>query len=129
MKIVKSFPPNIEAIRKRFKLHDGIIFTYGSTIYSPHSETLPEHLIVHEQTHEKQQGKEIEKWWALYLSDDMFRLSQEVEAYQNQYKFVAEKSSRQVKRAFLKEIAKTLSSPIYGNVVTFNQAKEWICPN
>jgi len=36
MKVVQDYPPNIEKIRAAFKLHRGVIFTYGDTIFAPH---------------------------------------------------------------------------------------------
>jgi hypothetical protein len=130
MKIIKGVPPNIEKIKKKFNLTGiNVVFTYGDTIYSPHSDKLPEHLIVHERVHEKQQGKEPEQWWNRYLSEDNFRIQQESEAYRTQYNFVAPKVSRQQRRQFLKELATSFSSKMYGSILTFNQAKELICPN
>lgn len=124
MKIVKSFPPNIEKIRNKFDLiGHSVIFTYGDTIYSPHSDNLPDHLIHHEEIHTKQQGTNPEEWWGRYLLEDNFRLEQEVAAYKAQYYFVAANLSRQERRDFLKLLAKTLSSKIYGSIVSFNQAK------
>lgn len=127
MKIVKDYPPNIEDIRKKFDLKDkSIVFTYGDTLYNPTGSDIPENLMKHEETHEKQQGKDIKGWWSRYLEDNQFRLEQELEAYRNQYKYVEENGNRETKRDFLKHIARDLSSHIYGNIINFEQAKQLI---
>lgn len=128
MKIVKDYPPNIAAIREKFDLRGkNVVFTYGDKLYVPSGAGIPDNLMKHEETHTKQQGKDVEGWWDRYLVDNQFRLEQEVEAYQAQYKYVVENgASRQVKRDFLQYIARDLSGPIYGHVVSFEQAKQLI---
>lgn len=125
MKIVQGFPPNYNRIKEVFDLTGkNPIFCWGDIIYFPNGTKLDEHLIVHESVHSEQQ-KEAggpEMWWAQYLDDPRFRLSQEVTAYRAQYKFVSENSSRQVSRNFLKIIAKDLSSPMYGSLVNLQEA-------
>ena len=124
MKIVKGYPPNYDRIAEQFTLDSSVIFTYGDTIYVPGGGDLNKPLIIHESIHSKQQADMgIEKWWKNYFEDEKFRLSQEVEAYRNQ--FVAYKGSvhSQVKIAvFLNGIAKDLSSDIYGNIITLEEA-------
>lgn len=126
MKIVIGFPPNIDLIRARFPLHQGVVFTYGDTLYNPDGAIIPNHLLVHEEVHVRQQGSTPEKWWEIYFIDKEFRLSQEAEAYGAQYQFVHSRSSRQVSRDFLKTLANQLSSPLYGKLCSFAQAKELI---
>ena len=125
MKIVKDFPPNIKDIEARFGvLPQGVIFTYGDILYRPYDVGfIDQPLMVHEETHTKQQGDSPDKWWVKYLSDDNFRLSQEIEAYQNQYKEmkVVYKDRNKVFLG-LNKIAKDLSSSIYGNVISFEDA-------
>jgi len=133
MKIVKAYPPNIETIRAKFTLRPTVIFTYGDTIYNPIGGKITEDLMVHEQTHEKQQGDDPAGWWDKYLVDADFRLSQEVEAYRNQYqcyletKCIKNGKLRRVRLSkFLKKISTDLASPIYGNIVTVKEARELI---
>ena len=51
-----AYPPNIEEIKKAFKVADNTIYTYGNTIYSPKGADLDLALMAHEQTHAIQQG-------------------------------------------------------------------------
>lgn len=128
MQILTQFPPNIETIRKRFELEGfpTAIFTYGDTIYNPTGLDISPDLMRHEEIHEKQQQVlGVEQWWDLYLKDDAFRLTQEVEAYQAQYQSIAD-SPRQYRRIFLTEIAKNLSSKLYGSIINKDTAKELI---
>lgn len=127
LKIIKDFPPNIEEIRKRFKLHPGIIFTYAPNIYNPDNGTLDVPLIVHEETHIKQQKNSPKEWWSQYLSDDSFRLQQEVEAYQSQYQSMLEvyKDKNYLAKR-VHQIAIDLSSSIYGNILSYREAKNLI---
>lgn len=128
MKIVNEFPPNYERIKQTFEIEGHKpIFAWGNILYNPHNAEITEDLRVHEETHEQQQkslGAEI--WWDMYLTDPAFRLRQEVQAYQNQYKFVCEHLNREYRRQFLKNFAKALSSGLYGNLLTKEQAEEVI---
>lgn len=123
-------PPNIEEIRKYFTISKGTAFTYGDTLYNPDNGPLDLAFIVHEETHQKQQTTEpmtIEKWWDLYLHSEEFRLSQEVEAYQNQYKeqkkYIKDKNTL---NRYLHALARDLSGPMYGSIVPFQMALETI---
>ena len=127
MQIVVDFPPNIDAIRKRFLLSGREIFAYGDKIYSPGSDTLPDELIRHEEVHERQQGDDPEGWWERFLRDDAFRLSQEMEAhiveYQTICKTVLDRNER-VKVAA--HIAHKISSWTYGRMITYRKAMDII---
>ncbi len=130
MEIIKDVPPNFKTICAHFPFvaehFKDIVFTFGETLYSPGGHDIPDHLMVHEQTHSLQQRvMGIDNWWVKYLVDDSFRLDQEVEAYARQYKFFKNKHSRQTKQ-FLNKIAKDLSSKMYGNLCSFERAKELI---
>ncbi len=139
MKIVKGYPPNIEAIRAKFALSEYVIFTYGGVIYQPGSGVIPLDLMVHEETHEIQQMnfKSPDEWWDKYLDDEKFRLDQEVEAYRRQYEFYKDSKCtkpggkiREVRlRKFLLKVARDLSGPIYGNLVPMSEAKKLIKNN
>jgi len=124
MEIVKDFPPNIKEIQKRFDLTGRKpVFTYGNRLYNPYEIIISDDLMVHEQTHEKQQLGMVKEWWNKYLIDDSFRLSQELEAYRNQYKYACENYPRQARRQLLKFIACSLSSKMYGNIINYDKAK------
>lgn len=129
MKIVPTFPPNIDKIVE----HIGnppmtAVFTYGDTIYNPSNGVVDSYLITHEETHQKQQGEVPEEWWSKYYTDKQFRLDQELEAYRNQYRhFCRNKKDPNKEAKFLEFIAFHLSSEMYGNIITKEEAKERIC--
>jgi len=120
MKIINEFPPNYKKIEKVFNL-SGItpVFTYGDTIYNPHKCIIPRDLIIHEETHMRQQYYPTE-WWDRYLIDPTFRLEQELEAYRNQFKFY--RGAVKGWMPFLKRIASDLSGRMYGNIISYQDA-------
>lgn len=126
MKISDSFPPNIQDIRARLVVHGDVIFCYGDTIYNPSKKELTEDLIVHEQVHSEQQGNLPDVWWFRYLNDDGFRLSQEIEAYGAQYALVKSKTHGTLREWILDRMADALSGDVYGNLLTFAEAKSKI---
>lgn len=128
MIVVKDYPPNIAKIRAKFgDLPKTVLFTYGETIYNPSGNPIDDPLDVHERTHKFQQGDDPEGWWNKYLEDDQFRLEQELQAYSFQYKKFCElHKDRNVRFGFLSLIAKDLSSAIYGNICTEEEAMKLI---
>lgn len=117
------------------------VFTYGNKIYIPSGERISDNLLVHEKVHVGQQlfytppqvtpleeGKPMPKegpdgWWDRYLKDPEFRLSQEVEAYREQYRYFCDRHSNYRKQgAFLAAIAQDLSGPMYGEILSFDEA-------
>mgnify|MGYP001613393791 FL=1 len=124
MKIKKSYPPNIEMIKRYFvSIPNTVVFTYGDTLYNPSRGFVSKDLLAHEKTHTVQQGIDPEGWWIGYLTDDLFRLNEELEAYRNQYKFF--KNTCKIKSRIpilLERIAKDLSSNIYGNIIDYDGA-------
>lgn len=109
-----------------FTLQRGTCFTYGDILYNPDQGPLDVAFIAHEETHQRQQqenGMTPEKWWSLYLRSEEFRLSQEIEAYQNQYK-VQKKyiKDRNTLAQYLYRLAQALSSPMYGSIISFSMA-------
>ena len=130
MKIVVDFPPNYKAIDDKFHIANRqVVFAYGDIIYNPKNLKLQDHIIAHEETHGRQHAAYPggpAAWWERYLAESAFLLSQEVEAYANQLKFTRERYGREQARWLLKIIAGDLSSAIYGNIVTFDQARNLI---
>lgn len=131
MKIIKGErPPNFEKIRKVFPsaTQRGVIFTFGHKIYVPSGEDIPESLIAHETIHAKRQGRfsrTIESWWDEYLSDKNFRFSEELLAHRKEFEWF--KNSTRDERLFaLGYISRRLSSPLYGNMITYKKAKAMI---
>lgn len=126
MKIVNGkWPPNIQAIRSAFNIQGmpNVVYTYGKSIYVPSSKPLPLELLMHETTHSAQQEKMgPKKWWEKYLTNQAFRLEQEIEAYRAQYQVMLKRDSRQYRRFVLKHMSKDLSGRMYGNLVTREEA-------
>jgi len=130
--IVNDWPPNIDAIRRFLPVTRNNIFAYDGKIYSPGSKTLPPELIAHEQVHFEQQSRiGVLNWWDNFLIDKKFRLAQEIPAHQAEYRHMLENApSRQVRRRVkthgLKMLAKRLSDPMYGGIITMAEAKRRI---
>ncbi len=123
MRIVNDYPPNIEKLREAFNPGPNTIFTYGEIIYNPSGGVLSTELLAHEKVHITQQGAGAEEWWQRYLDDVHFRLAQEIEAHRVEYKtYCAGNKDRNRRSMFLQTIARRLSSPMYGNIITFREA-------
>lgn len=120
-KIVKpnTLFPLYKEYEKYFKLNDGTIFAYDNTIYT--SNDLPNDFIEHEKVHLKQQNTiGCDNWVALYMRNKEFRLKQELEAYRYQLSVIKDKNKRSKAKT---EFAKILSSEMYGNMVSEEEAK------
>lgn len=103
------------------------VFTYGDKLYNPTGLEISPDLMAHEEVHSKQQAiLGVEQWWALYLKDDAFRLTEEVEAYREQYRYAKENYNRELRREVLAHIVRNLASRLYGNIVNKQIAKELI---
>lgn len=126
MQIIRGkYPPNYDKIAKTFDIKDkpGIVFTYGDKLFVPSGNRIDVHLLEHEEVHAKQQKQMgIEKWWERYLEDPGFRLQQEVDAYRIQYKSMANLSVRE-RVGYLDHIANDLSGPMYGSLMTKEEAR------
>ncbi len=124
LKVVKAYPPNYDLICDHIpavRQNSAIVFTYGNKIYSPKFETLSDDLMAHEEVHTKRQ-KNPDEWWQRYLTDVQFRLDEEVAAYRVQWQYMIDHYGRQQRRSMLQKIAKDLSSPMYGKIVTKQEA-------
>ncbi len=126
MKLSIENPPNYEDIKSVLNVEGtGAIFCYGDTIYNAPKDLRPD-LIVHEEVHSKQQGQYPQAWWYKYLTDRYFRLDQELEAYSTQYKFVKKYLNNRLLKAALSDMARALSSEIYGSIIEYKQAESKI---
>lgn len=131
MRIVNSYPPNIDDIDAKFNIKGKpIIFTYGDIIYNPLGVVVSPSLHAHETVHSVRQTtdlKSILKWWDQYLVDDEFRLNEELLAHRAEYKqFCSENKDRNRQSIFLNTIATRLASPMYGNMLTSTKARKII---
>ena len=126
LKVIVDYPPNIDKIDATLhvKNQQGIIYTYGGTIYSPDGSNLSYDLHVHERVHVYQHGRVggSEPWWERYLTDVEFRLDQELEAYRAQLEYINENYNRKQRREMADFIASTLASPMYGNLISRKKA-------
>ena len=138
-KVEIEFPPNYKELCEVFDIKDSktIVFTWGDTLYNPFNIPISQDLLVHEQTHTRQQQSLIKDyetlqkgarlWYNKYIKDKDFRLDQEIAAYRNQYKFFTEVVKDRNKQAkFLWEIARHLSSEMYGNIIEHSEAMQKI---
>lgn len=130
MKVVVGRPPNFAAILSVFPqaADPNVLFCYGDTIFSPGGDYVPPQLIAHEEVHERQQrviGPV--KWWDYYLANPRWRFNEELEAHIVEYhEFIKHTRNRQLQRNYLAAVAKRLASPLYGNVVAFDEALDCI---
>jgi hypothetical protein len=124
MKISTEKPPIWDEVAKVFpvKWEDGVIVTYGDTVYCKYPFSPLK--MIHESVHIDQQayaGKD--NWWARYFSDEPFRLEQELEAYKAEVKEIkALIKDRNHRDKRIRTICNELSSPMYGNLITFSEA-------
>ena len=101
----------------------GVIITYGDTIYTKSGHISPD-LVVHEMTHIEQQNKVgPDIWWDKYFSDKDFRLSQEVEAYSNQAKFIKENVKDRNKRFSMVNHIWKMMATMYDGMISYEKAK------
>lgn len=133
MRIIFDNPPHKirELCENYFDLSKVLpIWTYGEFIYNPHKQPINNLLLEHEKVHSKQQGESPAHWWTNYFENKDFRLSQEVEAYHRQYQIVKPLiKGRNELFNFLKAMAKELSSPMYGNMCSLQEAIGFIKNN
>jgi hypothetical protein len=124
IKVKYEYPPNYEQIKTFFQPVKGTYFAYYPYVYNPDNAVMDEPIEEHEAVHIRQQ-KEIgvEKWWSRYCIDKNFRTSQEIEAYQAQYrsgkKLIKDKNHL---ARWTSVLAKELSGDLYGNILSYNQA-------
>lgn len=110
--------PLLKEYDKIFDITDRTVFAYDGDIYTNY-ELTPD-LLVHEQTHLKQQDKYgLEQWVYNYFCDLKFRLKMEVQAYKKQLESIKDRNLRALIRI---ESAKHLSSNLYGNIINYDEA-------
>lgn len=123
-RVLKTYPPNYEQVCKHIpavKKNRNIVFTYAPNIYSPAGIELSPDLQAHEEVHIQRQ-RIPEAWWDRYLTDVQFRLQEELIAYRAQYQYALKHYGRPMRRKLLSHIASDLSSAMYGNIITKEEA-------
>lgn len=123
---VFGYPPNIDQIVAALPAAKapGILYCYGNTIYNPSKVQITPCIMVHEMVHAERQT-DPEAWWERYLRDPEFRFNEELPAHIEEAKaFAVECPERWKRRAYLSLVAKKLSSPMYGSIVSFEKARQ-----
>ncbi len=111
--------PLMEEYKKKFAITEGTIFALGEDIFT--DNTLTPDLLVHENTHLKQQAKiGVKEWVYDFLEVPARRLEIELEAYRAQLKSIKDRNQRDKIRRIS---ADTLSSALYGNIIS--RAEAW----
>lgn len=114
--------PHLELFKKYFPVNENTIFAWDGIVYTNFS--LPDDLIVHEQTHHRQQEQYgLDNWLKQYLENPQFRLEMEIEAYKNQTACIRD---RNLRFKLARECAKHLSSELYGNIISYRDALDLI---
>jgi len=123
-RVYNSPPPFWFLIRRAFPSAslEHQIFAFYPAIYS--SVPVSADLMEHEGTHLKQQGSKLGAlvWWFRYWYSPGFRYRMEVEACTAQYHKAQTMASREHVKALLEKMADNLSSSVYNNCVTREQA-------
>lgn len=123
MRVRKAYPPNIAEIRAHFPVPPTTIFTYAPFVYVPSGNPLTAALEAHEAVHLRQQGDDPAAWWARYLADEVFRTVHELEAHRAEWRVTWRVvKDRNLRARHRRWIARRLSSPLYGSLVTYQRA-------
>lgn len=131
MKVIKAFPPNWIEIAKVFpvKGKQGILYAYGDRLYNPSGVTVTPWIMAHEEVHGRRQlGEEgdetmdVVRWWDNYLAYEDFRFNEELLAHQAEYKTYRIMNGARLTNSYLDLMAKRLSSPLYGSMVSYEEA-------
>lgn len=123
--LISSQKPKIyERLKKKFGVswEGGIIICFYPYIHCIFKVSPAK--VVHEATHLRQQKvMGVNEWWDKYISDEKFRLIQELEAYREEANFVTAKvKDRNLRFRMIADMARELSGPIYGSIIGFTDA-------
>ena len=120
-----DFPMLDEYKKQGFAITDKTIFALGQDIYSDYP--LSADLMVHELVHLKQQAEVgVKEWVYDFLYTPAKRLEYELEAYKIQILSIKDRNYRT--KVWLQS-AKTLSSDLYGNIISYQDAKDQLSPH
>lgn len=110
--------PLMEEYKKYFAITDKTIFALSPYIYTDY-ELTPD-LLVHERQHLKQQDKVgVTEWVYDFLYSPKKRLEYEIDAYKAQLRSIKDRNHRHKIRM---ESARNLSSALYGNIISYDDA-------
>lgn len=131
--VTSEFPPAhiYERARKEFgekvDFEKGTVFTYGWKIHIFDKSRMDTPLFHHESVHCRQQAKfaSPDEWWEKYFTDKEFRKEQEVEAYTRQVRAIKKHVKDKNKKVmYVHYICKDISSSMYGNLMTLDEARK-----
>lgn len=127
-RVLTMLPPNFKAINAAFNVRGKPVFyAYDGVIYNPSRQPIPPAIMAHEAVHLEQQaaipGGPAE-WWRRYIADRPFRLGQELPAHRVEYQFLCAHGGNA--DAALERIAERLASPLYGSLISYDDAKRLI---
>lgn len=124
MLVLRERPPLWDEIDRKFSVaNKPIVFSWGETLYNPEGGYIHPWLMAHETFHGSRQGKDPESWWRRYLTDDKFRLNEELPAHRIEYtSFCRHMLDRNLRSRFLTETAMRLSSDLYGRIISYPKA-------
>ena len=131
MNVKEEYPPNYDEVVMHFPAvaKRNVIFTYGRVIYNPKKINLTAALVTHEELHALRQtsdGMTPSLWWHKYFNDMDFRLGEEALAHHVEWMVMSKTLSRSMRRKALDIVARKLSAPIYGPMVTKQRAKKML---
>lgn len=129
--IVKGTPPLFDEIDAAFHVKGKpVVFAWGDIIFNPMGGEVTNELACHELVHCRQQAGDPTSWWRRYIAEPKFRLEQEIPAYQVQYgEYCLHNPAGKIRnnrRLYLDKVARDLSSPLYGRLVTYERARALI---
>ncbi len=131
VRVLSTPPPQwiLDAVKKQFDVDwdSDVIFSYDGGIHAI-GGIITEDLYVHEKVHEGQQKNfkgGVDAWWKEYLIVPSFRFGEEVKAYQAQMEWVKQNHMNKFLDR-LDHCAKSLSGPIYGELISYDEAREII---
>lgn len=123
-RVKKELPPNIRKIKKFYPDFDPfkVAVTYYPYIYF--QGVMSPDLFAHEMKHIEQQERITpEKWWENFFAFVPWRLEQEIAAYRSQLHFVKNRrGDKKVPIMYQRELAGFLSGPLYGRVISYEEA-------
>lgn len=127
--LVRDWPPLVDELDKALGVRKikGPIFSWGRLIYVPHEGNLTPELWAHEAVHGiRQIDIGVEQWWKLYMEHLQFRLAEEVLAHAAEYAHFCKYQRKSRHQGYLNFVARRLSSPLYGRLISFGQARDAI---
>lgn len=136
MKIITGYPPNFRDIVAVFPMAGSpdTVFAYGDRLYSPTPGVVGPSVVAHEWAHGERQlayeigilpETKIDMWWQRYLVDPAFRLDEELIGHRAEYRWLLEHDPRNERR-HRDAIAKRLSGPLYGRMISFADALQQV---